>query len=440
MVKSEAKCRVKSVLGDLLSDRSGVIIVLFALMLPIMIGFLGLGIEVSYWFQNRRNLQIAADSAAVGGAFELLDGGTSTTATAIATTEAGRNGYDATTDTITVNIPPSTGSYTTDSNAVEVIMTSQLSLMFADYFLGDSITVNTRAVATSAGSGDEACVLALDSSASKSVNVSGTADVEMDGCHVASNSSASNAINVQGAATLEVDCVSTVGSVSGTVTMDVCATAEENIAAISDPFDGLSVPTYSSCDETSYSPPSSSVTITPPSGIGGTMVFCSGLSINASDTVVFDPGVYIIDGGSFRINGGATVSGTDVTFIFTGSGSDWASVSINGSGDVDFTAPDASALTADPWSGILMFQDPAATNSASNDFTFNGNSTTELTGVIYVPNNDISFSGGNELDDAGCLMLVALEISFNGNADLDNNCDAAGVTPIYTSYTTKLVE
>ena len=51
-------------MGRLAADQRGVIIVMFALMLPIFLGFIGLGVEVGYWFQIKRDLQAAADAPA----------------------------------------------------------------------------------------------------------------------------------------------------------------------------------------------------------------------------------------------------------------------------------------------------------------------------------------------------------------------------------------
>ncbi|GAA4476183.1 hypothetical protein GCM10023157_06560 [Gluconacetobacter asukensis] len=53
------------------SDRRGAVALLVALALPVLMGVLGLGIDVSYWAMTRLELQRVADIAAVAGGCAL---------------------------------------------------------------------------------------------------------------------------------------------------------------------------------------------------------------------------------------------------------------------------------------------------------------------------------------------------------------------------------
>jgi hypothetical protein len=67
-----------------------------------------------------------------------------------------------------------------------------------------------------------------------------------------------------------------------------------------------------------------------------------------------DPGIYYLDQGSFTVNGGATITGTGVTLVFTSStGSNYATANINGGATVSLTAP-----TSGPLAGIAFYGDP----------------------------------------------------------------------------------
>src|SRR3954453_15688304 len=57
-----------------LADRRGAVGILFALAMPVLIGFTALGTEVGLWYLERRNLQTAADVSAIAAAFEVLNG------------------------------------------------------------------------------------------------------------------------------------------------------------------------------------------------------------------------------------------------------------------------------------------------------------------------------------------------------------------------------
>jgi Flp pilus assembly protein TadG len=61
-------------IADVLTDRRGVVGILFALAMPVLIGFTALGTEAGLWYLGKRNLQTAADVAAVSAAFEILGG------------------------------------------------------------------------------------------------------------------------------------------------------------------------------------------------------------------------------------------------------------------------------------------------------------------------------------------------------------------------------
>jgi len=428
-------------------NERGAIVVMVALMMPILVGFIGLGVEVGLWFQQKRDLQTIADAAAIAGAYEAMESdASSTTITAEATNDATRNGYSASTNTIAVTNPPSAGSYTTDTGAVEVNMTSTVALLFVGNLMSSSsISIAARAVATAVSSGEEACVLALGTSESRAVSLSGGASVTMDGCQVASNSSESDAVYVSNNSSLTVDCVSTVGQVDGTedITLSTCASVNENTTTINDPYSDLTVPDDAKvCDYNSNVTVGSDRDFTAADDDlngDGYVVFCGNLSINAGTTVTFEDDMVVsMYGSDLTINGGANVTGDSLTVISTGSGTNqngWGSMTINGGGTVTMTAP-----TSGDWAGILFFQDGDAVSNANLDFSFSGNSDTEFTGVIYVPNNDVSFTGGNDTDDNGCLQIVADEVSFGGSADLENDCDGTGVEPIYVSNTVSLVE
>jgi Flp pilus assembly protein TadG len=47
---------------------------LTALMLPIIIGMTGLGVDVSMWVMQKQHLQTAADAAATAGSWEIAKG------------------------------------------------------------------------------------------------------------------------------------------------------------------------------------------------------------------------------------------------------------------------------------------------------------------------------------------------------------------------------
>jgi hypothetical protein len=186
--------------------------------MPVLIGFTALGTEAGLWYLGKRNLQTAADVAAVSAAFEILAG--SGDEVSSAGQEAERHGFDAAGGAIQVNNPPATGTAAGDEDAVEVVLTQPRSLLFAGLFLGGPVDITVRAVARMNAT-STACVLALDPAAYRALDVVGTANLQMPGCVLAANSSNPEAISIRGNATVQALTLSTSGDydVSGSGTL-----------------------------------------------------------------------------------------------------------------------------------------------------------------------------------------------------------------------------
>lgn len=115
---------------------------------PVFLGALGVGVDTSVWYLEKRQVQQQADAAALAGARVKGLGQNNTTALAVATRDAERNGFVASgTSTLIFNSPPTSGGYTNKSTAVEVKITKRLSSMFSSYLLGSSArSITGRAV------------------------------------------------------------------------------------------------------------------------------------------------------------------------------------------------------------------------------------------------------------------------------------------------------
>src|SRR5262245_28064474 len=88
--------------------RPGKILVLFALLLPVLLGMAGLTIDGGLLMTSQRSAQNAADAAALAAAYDLMRGKSTTAATATAkTTVTSYNGLSKA--TVTVNIGPASG-------------------------------------------------------------------------------------------------------------------------------------------------------------------------------------------------------------------------------------------------------------------------------------------------------------------------------------------
>lgn len=147
-------------------------------------------------------------------------------------------------------------------------------------------------------------------------------------------------------------------------------------------------------------------------------------SINVSCATVFAPGVYVIDGGRFKITGQYRVTGAGVMFVLKNG----AYIDFTGGSNVSLTSMTASELmntgvseaNAARLAGMLIFEDPQA-KGTKNRNRLNGNSQTILNGKIYLPNSDIAMDGTFGVTSQ-CLMIAAALITIQGTADFSTFC------------------
>jgi len=85
----ELKIRMRILLG-----KKGQVLLLAAVSMMVLIGFMGLAIDLGVSFRNKRNMQIAADATATAGALDYYYHQSSTSATSAATAAAAQNGVN----------------------------------------------------------------------------------------------------------------------------------------------------------------------------------------------------------------------------------------------------------------------------------------------------------------------------------------------------------
>ena|ERR1019366_1006396 len=123
---SERKDRRVKALGEkargVWRDEEGQTIILGALCMTLLLGFMALSVDVGLMFHAKRVMKTAADCAATGGALEPNYGDV----TAAAQNDAALNGFKNGTAgaTVAANNPPLSGSFKGNKACVEVIVSS----------------------------------------------------------------------------------------------------------------------------------------------------------------------------------------------------------------------------------------------------------------------------------------------------------------------------
>jgi hypothetical protein len=412
--------------SQLFRNQSGVVGIATALVLPLLVGFAALGIEATEWYAQTRSVQAAADNAALSTAVAYAQGNTEGYAqegTSVASSDGYTNGVNGV--TVTVSMPPASGSQAGNKNAVQVKIglpiKPQLASMFISAF---NVTGNGVAIIGGANKSSNGCVLALNSAATTGATLNGTTSITLNNCAFDVNATSSTAsLVMNGNAALSAQNVNLGGGdqISSNSTLTATDGVKLFQPPVQDPYASRQIPTFSGCYQTNLKV-HKTTTLQPG-------VYCGGLDIEGG-TVTLSPGVYILDQGDLDVNGNATVIGTGgVTIILTTSKPDFSTVGnvvINGGATMNLVAP-STGQTA----GIAIWQDRRAPDSGKDKL--NGGSTMQITGAIYLPSESTTYAGGQASANTGCTQLIALNITFTGNSQLGNSCSGTGVTSITSS-------
>jgi hypothetical protein len=187
-----------------LLDSRGAAAMIFAITVPLMMGFAGLGIEAGSWLWHARAMQGAADAAATSAADALAfdtnpANPTSfrTEGTSVAAVNGWQNGVNGV--AVTVNNPPVSGGYAGNPAAVEVIITQTSTNWFSGMLpIGYAAPqLKARSVALSNPAID--CILSLSNNNTPGVNFALLlGSVNMPNCSIGDNAQGSNALEMTG--------------------------------------------------------------------------------------------------------------------------------------------------------------------------------------------------------------------------------------------------
>lgn len=392
----------------MLRDECGQTVILAALCMTVLLGFLALAVDVGLLFHSRRTIQTAADSGAIAGAEEINYGDVTRASQTDAARNGVMNGFQGA--VVTVNNPPVNGPFAGKAGYVEVIASQPQPTYFMNAFGRNSVSVVGRAVATMTPT--QNCIYTLNPTG-VDFFISGGAFVQMQGCGILDESSSSNALQASGGATLSAALIGVVGGYSTTGGATIAPNPSTGINPSSDPLAYLSPPLFnsSSCLPNPYLGNGVTATL----GSGGTTCY-NGLSIAGGSTVTFNSGIYVIN-GQFSVNGGAALSGSGVTFYLP----QGASVSISGGAGLSLTAPNSGTFN-----GILFYQDRTDTQAA----LITGGSSSILEGILYFPDAELTLNGGSS--SQVYTSVVTGSLKFTGGTTLKNYAIINPLTPLNT--------
>lgn len=448
----------------------GQMLIMTAIELSLLIGFLALAADVGVLFHSKRHMQAAADAAATAGALQAMNDPANTDtslnsaqrqatvaadAIAAAQSAAASNGYTNGQDgvVVTINTPPTSG-YHESTGYVEAIISKPDPLYFMKFFSGKSTaTVAARAVA-----GDPSpatgCIY-LTAPTGTGLYLQGSALINAPNCGIYVNSTSSSAVydlNSGGSnGSVDAAFLDTAGGIGKFQTTPTPTTPQS--APGSDPFGNYEGPQpgadNSGCnkvlDAASYSGASSTSPLTIDAG-GGVVCFTNFAS-GYDNTNVYNLNCGT-SGQSHSPPTGVTLTNVTLTngyFVFEDG------VTLGGTVNIGYEPGSSYGATADNYGGCfnqnnanlsivaptnmingynsIGLMQPSTNQSSPLQLQF-GSSTETLDSYIYAPSADLYLqdSGGNVVaagivaaelyDQASTITIPSYNVVHSGTTPL----------------------
>ncbi len=267
----------------------GSLLIILAIIIPVVLGALGLVVDNAHLYKAKRDIQSAADAAVIAAAHELRKQNVQGFVQA-AIEDAQLNG--ATEDKgakIHVNHPPKSGRWAGNADYVEVVVEREVPTFFMRALGKTEVDVEARAVA---GLIDRNVgIYVLEPTAPEALKVAKGSSFEIPDCEVFVNSKSSTAAVTKGSGTLTADRVEVAGGYDGS---GFFPEPVVNSMQISDPLEDIAEPSIGGCDYYDTVTVRGKRTLRPG-------VYCGGIDVVDNGKAVFEPGTYVLRGGGLRV-------------------------------------------------------------------------------------------------------------------------------------------
>lgn len=379
-------------------------------------------VDLSNAIRIKGSLQAAADAGVLAAATALASGYDDSDKTKIAQ------------DTFYANLSPEllaafpaspqvTIDFTTQTVHMDVaVNTDQL----LTSLITDSMNLHVESTAV-ADQGSPVCLMALNPTAWKGLNIQGTADVLATACAVQVNSNHAEAMRQNGssAAIAESFCVH--GDYSGanyTPTPRRHCMREQDPLAKQFNIDLAALnPSSMGCRPDHPKLDSSNPFIEmAPSTASGKGAYCGEVLVKNNQRLTLLPGVHVFRNGGVNVSANGELYGDGgVTILLTG---DATTRWVNQAGaDISVTGP-----ASGPFAGIVLAQDPVSIPSP-NINTIIGGGYMKFDGIVYFPTQPLKVTGNGDIGaDANQFAILAdtIDIEGNGTLTIKISSDAVG--------------
>ncbi|MGI9482886.1 MAG: TadG family pilus assembly protein [Hyphomicrobiales bacterium] len=408
--------KIRSYLERFQRDEGGNVAMLIGIMIVVIVAMAAMAMDGMHAFTKKEQMRTAAETSAlaavnyisdrddakrIGAAFGMLNLPSLAKGTIVAPSDIEFGFWDEDAKTFDasgnpVNAVRATASMTAAKN-------NGMQTFFGAMLGKPQMDVSAEAVVYAGGSSP--CIIALNGSENKSIEVNSNATINTPNCemHARSNDNEAHYTDSNSSVLTKRTCIK--GGYGECSNSSNTPEPEENCDPSDDPLAGLQPPTYGGCNHNGKELDDANTTLNPG-------VYCDGLTIKNNSRVTFNSGIYIIKDKKFFVDSNSKVNGTEVSFYLTG---DDGLLEFNSNTEVSFTAP-----TTGPMKGVLFFQD----RRYDGTHKFDSNVAAEVEGAFYFAkgrwesNSNTTMAGTSD-----CFMLIADTIYFDSNAGIAMTTD-----------------
>lgn len=383
----------------------GAVLVIVVMLLPLLISFMALAIDVGYLYSVKRKLQTVADAAALACSHQMQRAQPCTY----------QNGAN---NDFAIDLPSFYGIDWSNvntsqpaANQVQVQVSQSTPTFFLKVISINSVDVNAIARAEMRPN----CVTTLDPAAANSFQTSTGANLQMPDCGIFTHSNNASAFNAVAGSTVNALSVDIVGN--KTATGSVTPTPMVSVTGVGDPLAMLPDMTPGACDHINLEV-KSSTTLTPG-------VYCGGITLRLKPTVTFSPGIYYLVGGGLNTGPGyAAIIGTGVVFFNTQALPTYPYGPIL-IGVANGNSFQLSAPTSGAYKGILFYQDRKVASGATSVFGGGANQPLQMTGTLYFPTTNVTFQGQSTTVAGAFTNVIAKNVLFSGLSRMNYQAGAS---------------
>lgn len=419
--------------------RRGVTFIWMTFLLVALLAFATLAIDWGYVRYAEQQIQTAADAAALAGAYDLPLGREAVENAAVdiaAQNQAGGQGVlldrnpdnRPNGDVVVGTFNRKTGAFVpggTRPNAVKVVVrktkgsrNGPVTLLVARMFGVESVQRVRSAIAV----GEHRTGIVLLRTDGDGLKHNGTGTTRVDGS-IFINSPTPTALTLAGTGNLAAASFEVVGNVFRPGVGVLVGDAHEGVNPVPDPLAALAEPVLSEHVVRTVQKKSlaDGVYVLEPGRYQG------GIEFSGTGHMTLNPGVYIVEGGGFKVTGRGTLVAEGVMVYSTGTNDTTVAadeVFVSGDAHVTWTAP-----AGGPYAGIAIFQNR---DVSARGVRLAGTGQTTIAGTVYAKSAEVQLSGTSETDVLAA-GLVAGSLGVAG----DSAFTVAG--PVWSARRTRLV-